>query len=112
MEANVLHNVLSNTFNPNQQIQQQSELDLKQLSSQPGFVVLLLQTVMANQVPHPIRMAAVIYLKNFVQQKWRENHISDQDKQFVKQNILQAIVHAPQQLKYVFCYVASHVYII
>jgi hypothetical protein len=58
---------------------------------------------MNTNTPQPIRMASVIYLKNFVHQGWKqnENTIFPQDKQFMIQNILPAIVHAPNQLKYV-----------
>ena len=94
-------NLLANTFNPNTQIQKQSELELKQASSQAGFMQVLLQIIMMNQVQIHVRQAASIYLKNYVHKYWQKHAHIAQDKPFLKQNILQAVVHAPQQLKYV-----------
>jgi hypothetical protein len=102
----VLINILQNTFSSNQQLQHQAEHDINQLCGQPGFMSTLLQIAINNNIPHPIRLAAVIYLKNFVSNQWNQNnnsHISENDKIFMKQNILQAIVHTPQQLKVLLC---------
>lgn len=101
----VLINILQNTFSPNQQLQHQAEHDINQLCVQPGFMSALLQIAINNNIQQSIRLAAVIYLKNFVSSQWNQNdnsHISENDKTFMKQNILQAIVHTPQQLKYVY----------
>lgn len=93
-------NLLGNAFlNPDPRIQKQSESDLKTASTQAGFLPILFQIIMANQAQLAIRQSASIYLKNYVRKYWQKHEHIAQDKQALKQNILQAIVHAPQPIK-------------
>lgn len=77
----------------------------------PGFLVLLLQIVASNDVDLATRQAGAISLKNMAK-KWRpyedEDNTADPqqdypeaDRNVVKENIIEALVHAPPAIQYV-----------
>jgi hypothetical protein len=69
----------------------------------PGYLSTLLQIVANASVPVEIQHAAVLRFKNLVGQHWRfapenDQYFSDQDKEVVKANIYETIVHQRNQL--------------
>lgn len=84
-----------------------------QISHFPGFSTILLQMVMAQEIQLAVRQAAVIYLKNLISHHWVKKHedlypvghqpyiISDEDKQTIKENIVEATTHAAELVRYV-----------
>uniref|UniRef100_A0A0E9U455 Importin N-terminal domain-containing protein n=1 Tax=Anguilla anguilla TaxID=7936 RepID=A0A0E9U455_ANGAN len=64
---------------------------------------------MSDQLDLPVRQAGVIYLKNMVTQYWNEgevasgeqptNHIPDEDRLFIRDNIVEAIIHSPERIR-------------
>uniref|UniRef100_A0A6Q2Y2Q3 Importin N-terminal domain-containing protein n=1 Tax=Esox lucius TaxID=8010 RepID=A0A6Q2Y2Q3_ESOLU len=59
-----------------------------------------------NKTPHRFIVVCVIYLKNMVTQHWSEgdctgtetpvNNIPEEDRQFIRDNIVEAIIHSPE----------------
>lgn len=78
-----------------------------------GFAPSLLQCIMQNEVPSPVRQAGVVYLKNLVTKEWHEKeleegepipfHIHEQDRAMVRDIIVEAIVQAPDMLRVQLC---------
>ncbi|KAI8780568.1 importin-7, partial [Biomphalaria glabrata] len=84
-----------------------------------GFAPTLLQVVMTDQVDMPVRQAGVIYLKNMLTQYWMERepecvtdpipfNIHEQDRQPIRDNIIEAIIHAPEPVRVQLCVCLSH----
>lgn len=67
--------------------------------------------VMAQEIQLAIRQAAVIYLKNMISQHWVKRSenlypvghqpyiISDEDKHTIKENIVEATMHAAELIR-------------
>lgn len=75
-----------------------------------GFVPALLEIVMQNEHPMPIRQATVVYLKNFITKNWVEKDadghlpqmefaIHEQDKDMIRSRIVEALVLAPELIR-------------
>lgn len=68
---------------------------------------------MQNDLDLPVRQAGAIYLKNLITQNWwdRETEagepmvysIHEQDRAMIRNSIVEAIVHAPDLIRYVLC---------
>lgn len=91
---------------------QQAEEQLEQIHKIIGFAPSLLQVVMANDVPTPVRQAGVVYLKNMINTKWEKEHeegkpvqftIHEQDRAMIRDAIVDAIVQAPDVIKSQLC---------
>lgn len=118
MEVGKLVEVLRATLDPNQR--EQAEQQLSEVHKIIGFAPVLLQVVMAEQVDMPVRQAGVIYLKNMLTQFWTEKdpeHVTDaipfniheQDRQPIRENIIEAIIHAPEPVRVQLCVCLSHI---
>lgn len=109
MDISQLATVLSSTFDPGLRLE--AEKKLQEINKHPGFVTLLLQVVMSNEIQAPVRQAGGIYLKNVIMQHWKERDpsdfpcgeapfvISDQDKVTIRDNIVEAVIHAPELIR-------------
>uniref|UniRef100_A0AAY4EAX3 Importin N-terminal domain-containing protein n=1 Tax=Denticeps clupeoides TaxID=299321 RepID=A0AAY4EAX3_9TELE len=74
-----------------------------------NFISTLLQITMSEQLDLPVRQAGVIYLKNMVTQYWSEgeaangevpaSNIPEEDRQFIRDNIVEAIIHSPERIR-------------
>lgn len=66
---------------------------------------------MSNEVEYPTRQAGAIYLKNMVQKSWWDPdedepnrfHIHEQDRAQIRDQIVDAVVHAPTGIKAQLC---------
>jgi importin-7 len=64
---------------------------------------------MQNDIDMPVRQAGAVYLKNLVTQNWQEPEteagqpvpfsIHEQDRAMIRDNIVEAIVHAPDIIR-------------
>lgn len=88
----------------------EAEKKLTEVHKIIGFGPTVLQIVMANDMDLPVRQAAVIYLKNMVTQSWKEREpdtpgapvpfsVHEQDRALIRDNIIQAVVHAPDIIR-------------
>ncbi|BFZ04143.1 hypothetical protein BsWGS_07182 [Bradybaena similaris] len=118
MEVTKLIEVLRATLDPNQR--EEAEHQLTEVHKIIGFAPVLLQVVMSDQVDMPVRQAGVIYLKNMLTQYWTERepeHVTDiipfnvheQDRQPIRDNIIEAIIHAPEPVRVQLCVCLSHI---
>ncbi|XP_059170655.1 importin-7-like [Physella acuta] len=118
MEVGKLVEVLRATLDPNQR--EQAEQQLTEVHKIIGFAPILLQVVMTDQVDMPVRQAGVIYLKNMLTQYWMERepenvtdsipfNIHEQDRQPIRDNIIEAIIHAPEPVRVQLCVCLSHI---
>ncbi|KAG9352386.1 hypothetical protein JZ751_020799 [Albula glossodonta] len=106
MDPNSLIEALRGTMDPN--LREAAERQLNEGHSQVNFVSTLLQVTMSEQLDLPVRQAGVIYLKNMVTQYWNEgegtseqpaSHIPEEDRQFIRDNIVEAIIHSPERIR-------------
>lgn len=103
--------ILRATIDPNQR--QQAEEQLARIHKIIGFAPSLLQSVMLNEVPLPVRQAGVVYLKNLVTTGWHEKEVEEgepipfsiheQDRAMVRDVMVDAIVQAPDILRVQLC---------
>mmetsp|Transcript_116917 Transcript_116917/g.268284 ORF Transcript_116917/g.268284 Transcript_116917/m.268284 type:complete len:1024 (-) Transcript_116917:118-3189(-) len=98
MEAAHLRRVLVGGHSPDPTERHQAEAFLKSAEGQPGFPTALLQTVLAPDAEEPIKQAAAISFKQTVKKNWtpedERRAYSAAEQQFVRDNILTAVVRA------------------
>ncbi|TSL68247.1 Importin-7 [Bagarius yarrelli] len=107
MDPNSLIEALRGTMDPN--LREAAERQLNEGHSQVNFTSTLLQVTMSEQLDLPVRQAGVIYLKNMVTQYWSEgdnthsevpsSNIPEEDRQFIRDNIVEAIIHSPERIR-------------
>ncbi|KAK7477196.1 hypothetical protein BaRGS_00031581 [Batillaria attramentaria] len=118
MDVNKLVEVLRATLDPSQR--EEAEKQLSEVHKIIGFAPVLLQVVMTDQVDMPVRQAGIIYLKNMVTQFWSEKEVEnpadpipfsihEQDRQPIRDNIVEAIIHAPDPVRVQLCVCISHI---
>uniref|UniRef100_A0A6B2KX71 Importin N-terminal domain-containing protein n=1 Tax=Arcella intermedia TaxID=1963864 RepID=A0A6B2KX71_9EUKA len=72
------------------------------MKGSPGFVATLFKLVGANDAPLDVRQAATILFKNLVHKRWHESEedpLSDEEKAFVRSNLLQVLCMAPRLIE-------------
>lgn len=117
MDLQKLRDLLKGTIDPN--LRKEAEEELTKIRKIAGFGPALLQLVMSpdQQLETAERQAAVIFLKNLVTQAWQEppkpdpvdatiipdpEHefsLHDQDKEFIRNSIVDAVVHSPDLIR-------------
>ncbi|KAL5498046.1 CSE1_1 [Sanghuangporus vaninii] len=72
----------------------QAEQGLAALSAQPGFLLALLQLVIAPGQDRSVRLAASVYLKNTVKRRWEEDEpvIPDSEKHPLRTQLVPAMI--------------------
>ncbi|XP_047523796.1 importin-7 isoform X1 [Pieris napi] len=112
MDTRKLIEILNATMVPNQR--EQAEEQLSQSIKIIGFTPSILQVVTLNDVPQPVRLAAVIYVKNIVSTSWHPKEIEegdtkpiynlhDQDRAMLRDNIVDAIIQTPHLVRVQLC---------
>ncbi|XP_021185790.2 importin-7 isoform X1 [Helicoverpa armigera] len=111
MDTRKLTEILRGTIDPNQR--QQAEEQLSQIHKIIGFAPSLLQVVMLNDVPIPVRQAGAVYLKNLISSGWQEKEpeegepipfsVHDQDRAMTRDMIVDAIIQAPDIIRVQLC---------
>ncbi|XP_071104621.1 importin-7-like [Haliotis cracherodii] len=117
MDVGKLVEVLRATLDPERR--ENAEQQLTEVHKIIGFGPVLLQVVMMEQIDMPVRQAGVIYLKNIITQFWIEReaenpgdavpfNIHEQDRQAIRENVIEAIIHAPEPVRVQLCVCISH----
>lgn len=88
-----------------------------------GFAPSLLQIVVQNEVPLPVRQATAIYVKNFITRYWLEKEVEgnagqmefsihEQDRTLVRNNIVESLIQAPGVLsnRNIYIHISTCVY--
>lgn len=87
-----------------------------------GFTPALLKFVVDQTIPDTVRHAAVIYLKNTIIKFWEKDDddesrkqenggfsLSDQDKHFIREHVVDAVCVAPDAAKVQLCTAVQHI---
>eukprot|EP00123_Amoebidium_parasiticum_P018830 comp24295_c0_seq1/m.45545 comp24295_c0_seq1/g.45545 ORF comp24295_c0_seq1/g.45545 comp24295_c0_seq1/m.45545 type:complete len:1028 (-) comp24295_c0_seq1:18-3101(-) len=105
MDAAHLQQTFLATFNPATTKEAETHLN-SQLCYQPGFVPALMQLITAAGIDPAIQQAAAVYFKNHVNRYWanlstdaQKYLIPEDEKQLVRDNILELIVATPTKIK-------------
>mmetsp|Transcript_14565 Transcript_14565/g.24395 ORF Transcript_14565/g.24395 Transcript_14565/m.24395 type:complete len:1052 (+) Transcript_14565:145-3300(+) len=105
MNADGLANVLKHTYIGDDQQRRAAEAAIKKYERMQGYPGTLLQIVVMDRFPFPVRQSATILLKNMVVRHWtvkkklHENSIviGEKDRGVIKRNLLEAIVTQSRQ---------------
>ncbi|KAG0768001.1 hypothetical protein G6F57_006285 [Rhizopus arrhizus] len=81
-----------------------AELNIRNIEANNGFLPIVLQILASEELELGARQAAAIYFKNRLNKAWDGERdsavpINDDDRNMVKQTILQALVTAPNQVQ-------------
>uniref|UniRef100_A0AAQ4QTP5 Importin N-terminal domain-containing protein n=1 Tax=Gasterosteus aculeatus aculeatus TaxID=481459 RepID=A0AAQ4QTP5_GASAC len=105
MDPESLVEALRGTMDPN--LREAAERQLNEVKV--NFLSTLLRVTMSDQLDLPVRQAGVIYLKNMITQHWSDgeasstetpvNNIPDDDRLFIRDNIVEAIIHSPERIR-------------
>lgn len=98
MDLATLASVLQLALSPNTEERKLAETQLNQFQHAPGHIVGLLQLVVTTNVDLAVRQVASIQFKNFVGRHWSSDtliQIPESDMSTVRDNLLEALVHAP-----------------
>ncbi|KAI8359819.1 armadillo-type protein [Blakeslea trispora] len=104
MDQNTVYQLFVATYHPDPNVHKQAELNIRNIESNNGFLPLVLQVLASEELELGARQAAAIYFKNRLNKAWdgeRESvvPINNEDRNMVKQTILQALVTAPNQVQ-------------
>ena len=106
MDVQMMYVWLADTLSPIQEKRTAAEQQLGQLEKASDFASNLLLIVCSHQVAEEIRHAGSVFFKNHIRKYWdasreekREFEISQDSRNLIKTNILDAIVHAPNLLR-------------
>lgn len=101
MDLTKIIEALQATLIPDQQ--PQAEEYLKQVNKIIGFPRQLLQIVMSENLEMNVRQAGAVFLKNSISNHWVEEEkqfsIHEDDKQVIRENIVQAVIAAPNVIR-------------
>ncbi|KAI8976466.1 armadillo-type protein [Pilobolus umbonatus] len=104
MDLNTIYQLFVATYHPDPHVHKQAELNIRNFEANNGFLPIVLQILASEELELGARQAAAIYFKNRLNKAWdgqRESAvpINDDDRNMVKQTILQALVTAPNQVQ-------------
>jgi importin-9 len=96
---------LGRTVESNETLRKQAELDLNHLHRAPHFGLALLSVACSDQVQLPIRIAALLYLRKFVEWGWSSEFeqfrgevlIEDEDKVQLREILLDVALNCPER---------------
>lgn len=99
--------LLNDTQSPHESTLKQAELQLRQLSSTPGFGLSLVSVASHDSVPLNIRQGALLYLKQFVVSSWSPQFdefkgqilVNDEDKARLRHTLLEIALGGGQDRK-------------
>jgi hypothetical protein len=90
---------LAQTLHPS--TRKQAEANLAQLISKPQFAPILLE-LLSKHPDDNVKFSAAVYFKNFIKRKWKPDgdfdEISPQDREQIKQNIINIMTTAPNTI--------------
>lgn len=99
MDLPTLASVLQLALSTNPDERKAGEERLNQLHTLPGHLVGLLRIMVQPTLDIAVRQVASIHFKNLVSRHWKSSEVGEQiieaDKRTIRENILEALVHAP-----------------
>ncbi|KIN08077.1 hypothetical protein OIDMADRAFT_187227 [Oidiodendron maius Zn] len=105
MEPAALRNRIVATLDPDADARRRAELDLKTAEEHPGFTDALLDILQAEQEA-PVRLSAVVYLKNRVTRGWSPSEdtpqhkpIPEDEKLRFRERLLPVLSSSPPQIR-------------
>ncbi|KAI7886446.1 ARM repeat-containing protein [Lichtheimia hyalospora FSU 10163] len=104
MDQNAVYQLFVSTYHPDPNVHKQAELNIRNIETHNGFLPIVLQILASEELELGARQAAAIYFKNRMNKAWdrsREvaNPINEDDRNMVKQSILQALLRAPSAVQ-------------
>ncbi|KAG0800763.1 hypothetical protein G6F22_001907 [Rhizopus arrhizus] len=99
MDQNTVYQLFLATYHPSPEVHKQAEINIRNIESLEGFLPIVLYIQASQDLDLGARQAAAIYFKNRVCSDWEDETISNQDKQTIKDNILQALINAPNAVQ-------------
>ncbi|KAI8335415.1 armadillo-type protein [Chlamydoabsidia padenii] len=104
MDQNSVYQLFVATYHPDPNVHKQAELNIRSVEGHNGFLPIVLQILASEELELGARQAAAIYFKNRLVKAWDRNKqpttpIGEEDRNVVKQSILQAMVTAPNAVK-------------
>lgn len=110
VEPKTLLLLLQHTYSPNNEERKQSEQQLKKFERVEGFCQALIQVIVSPHVDSALRLSAAILFKKLIRGNWilmdsdeiedvEQYVISDQDKQTIKQNIIEMIILVDHKIR-------------
>ncbi|KAJ2413554.1 Nonsense-mediated mRNA decay protein 5 [Coemansia sp. IMI 209128] len=107
MDLHTLVSLFDSTLHPEPEVRQAAEQQLQSLESQDGFLAILLQMIIAADIPIGTKQSVSIYFKNRIRRSWSGTQraleqyapINEADRTVTKENILLAIYSSPQAIK-------------
>ncbi|KAI9256941.1 putative nonsense-mediated mRNA decay protein [Sporodiniella umbellata] len=104
MDQDTVYQLFVATYHPDPNVHKQAELNIRNIEANNGFLPIVLQILASEGLEIGARQAAAIYFKNRLNKAWgaeRESAvpINNDDRNMVKQTILQALVTAPNQVQ-------------
>ncbi|CAO3625530.1 unnamed protein product [Cunninghamella echinulata] len=93
---------LWSNFNPTSR--ESAEKHLVQIEIQPGFPVALIQLIGYQTAEQTIRFTGAVYFKNYIKRNWvpdnqNENNITLEDRQNIKNNIVELMISVPERIQ-------------
>uniref|UniRef100_A0A1I8A6K9 Importin N-terminal domain-containing protein n=1 Tax=Steinernema glaseri TaxID=37863 RepID=A0A1I8A6K9_9BILA len=89
---------------------------LNEASQMVGFSPMMVHFLMDEHLNPSVRQAAVLYLKNLISQNWTQNDedtpsfvLPEQDKQIIRQHIVDCIVASPEAIRVQLCTGVQHI---
>ncbi|CEG43415.1 exportin-2-like protein [Plasmopara halstedii] len=98
----MLRQSLEQTLSPFAETRKNAETYLSTLSSQPNYVLLLLQLLESAGEKQEVRLAAALLFKNFVKHNWdpeKQGCVPLSEKNLVKQHLVELMCRMPETLQ-------------
>ncbi|KAE8910914.1 Exportin-2 [Phytophthora fragariae] len=98
----MLRQSLEGTLSPFAETRKGAEAYLNTLSSQPNYVLLLLQGLESAAEKQEVRLAAALLFKNFIKHNWdpeKQGCVPQNEKNLVKQHLVELMCRMPETLQ-------------
>ncbi|CAO3610336.1 unnamed protein product [Cunninghamella blakesleeana] len=94
--------MFTTNFNPS--TRKTAESTLSQIEKQPGFPLALVQLISDQNIDQTIRFTAAVYFKNYIKRNWvpdnqNENYITADDRQQIKNGIVELMISVPERIQ-------------
>ncbi|KAI9266554.1 armadillo-type protein [Phascolomyces articulosus] len=104
MDQNAVYQLFVSTYHPDPNVHKQAELNIRNIETHNGFLPIVLQILASEELELGARQAAAIYFKNRMNKAWDRSNdvatpINEDDRNMVKQSILQALLRAPSAVQ-------------
>ncbi|CAH0489983.1 unnamed protein product [Peronospora farinosa] len=98
----LLRQSLEATLSPFAETRKNAEVHFNTLSTQPNYVLLLVQVLESSSEKQDVRLAAALLFKNFIKHNWdpeKEGCVPVNEKNLVKQHLVELMCRMPETLQ-------------